>query len=118
MVIAGSESYIQNTTDEVAKATVKCLLSSVPASVPAIAFLSGGQSPVEATAHLKAINTIFKNHLPWTASFSFGRAIQQPALDIWKGEKVHLKEAQELLYKRAKLDASAVLGSYEAEIAV
>ncbi len=114
MVIAGTESAVQNSIDEVAEATVNCLLASVPASMPAIAFLSGGQSPDDAAAHLNAIHTKFKNHLPWIVSFSFARAIQQPALDIWKGQDSNINEAQKLLYKRAKLDAAARQGQYNA----
>ncbi|MEO5995718.1 MAG: class I fructose-bisphosphate aldolase [Chitinophagaceae bacterium] len=114
MVIAGTGAVKKNTVDEVAEATVNCLLASVPAIVPAIAFLSGGQSPVEATAHLNAINSNFKDRLPWIVSFSFARAIQQPALDIWKGQKSCVEEAQKLLYRRAKLDAAARQGKYHA----
>jgi fructose-bisphosphate aldolase class I len=114
MVIAGAESASQNSIDEVATATVNCLLASVPANVQAIAFLSGGQSPEEAAAHLNAINKNFKTHLPWIVSFSFARAIQQPALDIWRGKDANVEEAQKLLYRRAKLDASARRGEYNA----
>jgi fructose-bisphosphate aldolase, class I len=74
MIIAGTKSAEKNGIDEVVEATVNCLLESVPAAVPAIAFLSGGQSPEDASAHLNAIHTNFKNHLPWTVSFSFARA--------------------------------------------
>lgn len=112
MVIAGTKSSEKNSVDEVAEATVKCLLGSVPAAVPAIAFLSGGQSPADASAHLNAIHTNFKNHLPWIVSFSFARAIQQPALDIWKGQDANVEEAQKLLYERAKLDVAARRGEY------
>lgn len=112
MVIQGLESTEKNSVDEVAEATVNCLLESVPASVPAIAFLSGGQSPEAATAHLNAINKNFKNRLPWIVTFSFARAIQQPAIEAWKGEDRNAKEAQQILYKRAKLDAAARRGEY------
>ncbi len=114
MVIAGTESDNQNSIDEVADATVNCLLASVPAAMPAIAFLSGGQSPEDAAAHLNAIHTKYKNRLPWIVTFSFARAIQQPALDIWKGQEANVEEAQKLLYKRAKLDAAARRGEYNA----
>jgi fructose-bisphosphate aldolase class I len=116
MIIAGTESAVQNSIDEVAEATVNCLLTSVPATVPAIAFLSGGQSPEDAAAHLNAIHTKFKNHLPWIITFSFARAIQQPALDIWKGQEANVEEAQNLLYRRAKWDATARLGEYRVEM--
>ena len=116
MVIAGSESVVQNSIDEVAEATANCLLSSVPAAMPAIAFLSGGQSPEAATAHLNAIHLKFKNHLPWIITFSFARAIQQPALDIWKGREENVNEAQKLLYKRAKLDSATRRGNYNIQM--
>lgn len=112
MVIAGTGAVRKDSIDEVAEATVHCLLDSVPASVPAIAFLSGGQSPEDAAAHLNAMHTKFKNHLPWIVSFSFARAIQQPALDVWKGLDANVAEAQQLLYKRAKSDAAARAGNY------
>lgn len=112
MIIAGTASAFQNTVDEVAEATVHCLQASVPAAMPAIAFLSGGQSPENAAVHLNAIYTKFNYHLPWIVTFSFARAIQQPALDIWKGEEVNVDEAQKLLFQRAKLDAAARAGNY------
>lgn len=114
MIIAGSECTVQNSIDEVAEATVNCLLASVPKSVPAIAFLSGGQSPEEAAAHLNAINKNFKDQLPWIVSFSFARAIQQPALEIWKGEEINTKEAQKMIVHRAKYAATARRGEYNA----
>ena len=114
MIISGTGAVKRDNIDEVAAATVNCLLASVPATVPAIAFLSGGQSPEEAAAHLNAINKNFKNHLPWIVTFSFARAIQQPALDIWKGKEANVEEAQKLLYKRAKLDSAARAGNYAA----
>jgi fructose-bisphosphate aldolase class I len=112
MVIAGTESAHQNSIAEVAEATVNCLLASVPAAMPAIAFLSGGQSAEDATAHLAAINKNYKDRLPWIVTFSFARAIQQPALDIWKGQDENVEEAQKLLCSRAKLDAAARQGRY------
>lgn len=116
MVIQGLESPEKNSVGEVAKATVNCLLESVPASVPAIAFLSGGQSPETATAHLNAINKNFINRLPWIVTFSFARAIQQPAIEAWKGKDANIEEAQKLLYKRAKLDATARSGKYNKDM--
>lgn len=112
MVIAGTESANQNSVDEVAEATVNCLLASVPAVVPAIAFLSGGQSPENAAAHLNAINKNFEGRLPWIVAFSFARAIQQPVLDLWKGQQSNVERAQNLLYRRAELDAAALRGEY------
>jgi fructose-bisphosphate aldolase, class I len=87
MIVPGLACKKQDSIDEVADATVKCLLRTVPAAVPGIAFLSGGQSPELASARLNAMNVRFKNKLPWELSFSFGRAIQQPALDIWHGNE-------------------------------
>lgn len=116
MVIQGLDSNEENSPDDVADATVKCLLESVPASVPAIAFLSGGQSPEEASAHLNAINKIYKNRLPWIVSFSFARAIQKPAIEAWKGDDSNIHEAQQILYKRAKLDDAARAGEYKKEM--
>ena len=112
MVIAGKDSFGQNSIEEVAEATVNCLLSAVPASVPAIAFLSGGQSSEEADSHLNAINKNFKNKLSWIVAFSFARAIQQPALDVWKGQESNVEEAQKLLYNYAKMASEARSGEY------
>ena len=106
MVIQGLESNEKNSLDEVAAATVNCLLEWVPASVPAVAFLSGGQSPGIASAHLNAFNKNFKKRLPWIVRFSFARAIQQPAIEAWKGKDKNVKEGQNLLYMRAKCDAA------------
>lgn len=114
MVVAGTECAIQSSIEEVAEATVNCLLASVPTTVPAIAFLSGGQSPEIAAAHLSAINKDFRGRLPWIVSFSFARAIQQPALEIWKGQESNENEAQDSLYLRAKYASLARLGEYNA----
>ena len=116
MVIGGTESGVGNSVDEVAEATVNCLLASVPAAVPAIAFLSGGQSPQEASEHLNAINKNYKSRLPWIVAFSFARAIQQPCLDAWKGKDSNLEVAQKLLCHRAKLSAAARRGEYKPEM--
>ena len=88
MVLPGSTCPKQETVDEVADATVRCLLRAVPAAVPGIAFLSGGQSAELASARLNAMNVRFKSSTPWALSFSFGRALQQPALEIWQGDRV------------------------------
>lgn len=112
MVIAGTEAEEKDNTDTVAEATVTCLLQSVPAAVPAIAFLSGGQAPQEATEHLNAMNKNYKGQLPWTLTFSFARAVQQPALEIWKGADSNIEEAQKLLYQRARMDALASRGEF------
>jgi fructose-bisphosphate aldolase class I len=100
--------------DEVADATVKCLLRAVPAAVPGIAFLSGGQSAELASARLNAMNVRFKSRLPWALAFSFARAIQQPALEIWKGEEANASAAQQALIHRARCNRAARRGEYTA----
>jgi len=114
MVIAGKDCPEQNTIEEVADATVNCLLESVPAAVPGVAFLSGGQSAADASAHLNAMHVRFKGKLPWALTFSFARAIQQPALELWKGKDENVKAAQQMLYFRASLDNAARRGEYSA----
>ena len=100
--------------DEVADATVRCLLRAVPAAVPGIAFLSGGQSAELASARLNTMNVRFKSRLPWALAFSFARAIQQPALEIWKGEEAHVSAAQQALVHRARCNRAARRGEYTA----
>ena len=112
MVIAGKACSVQNSTEEIAEATVNCFLASVPAAVPAIAFLSGGQSPEEAAKNLNAINKNFRNRLPWIVAFSFARAIQQPVYGAWKGQQSNVEEAQNILCQRAKIAAAARRGEY------
>lgn len=114
MVVPGLKCLRQETVDEVADTTVKCLMRAVPAAVPGIMFLSGGQSSELASARLNAMNKRFKGKLPWGLSFSYGRAIQQPALEIWKGEEVHVPEAQQALYHRSKCNRDARRGEYNA----
>lgn len=116
MVLPGKECSDKNSIDEVAAATVKCFLSAVPAAVRAIAFLSGGQSPQQASQHLNAINKDYKDRLPWIVAFSFARAIQQPCLEAWKGKDVNVETAQKLLYHRAKLSAAARRGEYKSSM--
>ena len=115
MVIAGKSSKQRNSVQEVAEATYNCLLSSVPASVPVIAFLSGGQSPTEASEHLNAINKIYRTQLPWIVAFSFARAIQEPALNAWKGKEINTEAAQKILLHRVKLNSEACCGKYNKE---
>jgi fructose-bisphosphate aldolase class I len=112
MVVPGLECATQESVDQVADATVNCLLKTVPAAVPGIAFLSGGQSPELASARLNAMNIRFRNKMPWALTFSFSRAIQQPALDAWKGDDSHVSEAQKALLLRAKSNSAARLGQY------
>jgi fructose-bisphosphate aldolase class I len=98
--------------DEVADATVRCLLRAVPPAVPGVAFLSGGQSPELASSRLNAMNNRFKSRLPWALAFSFARAIQQPALEIWRGEQAHVLAAQQALLHRARCNRAARRGEY------
>ena len=114
MVLPGLACPKQETVDEVGDATVRCLLRAVPAAVPGIAFLSGGQSAELASARLNAMNLKFKSRLPWEVSFSFGRAIQQPALEIWQGQESHVVRAQQALYHRAQCNRAARRGEYSA----
>ena len=116
MVVPGSTCPTQDSVDEVADATVNCLLRAVPAAVPAIAFLSGGQSAELASARLNAMNVSFKSRLPWAVAFSFARAIQQPALEIWKGQDANVLAAQQALYHRASCNRAARRGEYSAEM--
>ncbi len=114
MVIPGLQSTQQVTIDEVADATVQCLLQSVPAEVGGVAFLSGGQSGEMASAHLNAMHVLHGATLPWPLTFSFARAIQQPAMSIWGGEEKNKHAAQQALYHRAKCDDAARRGEYSA----
>jgi len=114
MVLPGAASNVQPTVDEVADATVNCFLRSVPAAVPAIAFLSGGQPAELATARLNAMNVRFKSRLPWPLAFSFARAIQQPALELWKGHEANVSTAQQALVHRARCNQAARRGEYSA----
>jgi fructose-bisphosphate aldolase class I len=116
MVLPGLNCPRQETVDEVADATVKCLLHSVPASVPGIAFLSGGQPSELASARLNAMNVNFRSRLPWALTFSFSRAIQQPALEIWQGEESNVLAAQQALYHRAMCNRAARRGEYNSLI--
>lgn len=112
MVLPGSTCPKQDSADEVADATMKCLLRTVPAAVPGIAFLSGGQSAELASARLNAMNVRFKSRLPWQVTFSFSRAIQQPALEIWQGKESNIAAAQQSLTHRARCNAAARQGEY------
>jgi len=115
MVLPGSACSKHAEIEEVADSTVVCLLRAVPAAVPAIAFLSGGQNAELASAHLNAMNVRFKSRLPWALAFSFARAIQQPALEIWHGEETNVWAAQKALYHRALCNKAARSGEYLCE---
>ena len=114
MVISGSECPNRAGVEEVAKQTLRCLKRTVPAAVPGIVFLSGGQGNEEATAHLNAINLMGPN--PWPLSFSYGRALQGPALKTWKGQAANVAAAQKALYHREKMNSAACLGRYAAQM--
>jgi fructose-bisphosphate aldolase class I len=116
MVLPGMACTVQSTVDEVADATVNCFLRSVPAAVPAIAFLSGGQPADLASARLNAMNARFKSQLPWALAFSFARAIQQPALEIWNGCQANVEAAQQALYHRALCNKAARSGEYSSDM--
>ena len=116
MVLPGLACPKQETVEEVADITVECLLRAVPAAVPGIAFLSGGQSGELASARLNAMNVRFKSRLPWALAFSFARAIQQPALEIWRGKETNVSAAQQALYHRANCNRAARHGKYNDDI--
>jgi fructose-bisphosphate aldolase, class I len=115
MVISGANCPEQASVERVAEMTVRCLHNNVPESVPGIAFLSGGQSNELATAHLNLINAKYAAQCPWTITFSYARAIQQPALDYWHGDDANIPTAQQLLLHRAKLNSAASQGKYTPE---
>lgn len=116
MVLPGKDAAKQVGIDEAARATVSCLLSTVPAAVPGIAFLSGGQSPQDATAHLNAMHVLYSGLLPWALTFSFSRAIQDPELHCWQGREENVSGAQRLLYDRMVLNSLARKGEYNPEM--
>ena len=115
MVISGKEAGRQAGVEEVAQATVECLRRAVPAAVPGIVFLSGGQGVQQATAHLNAMNAMHDN-LPWELSFSYARALQEPPMEIWKGKSGSVEEAQRAFYHRLRMNGAARSGSYSEEM--
>lgn len=115
MVISGKGCPSQASPEEIAEATVRCFRRTVPAAVPGIVFLSGGQSPEEATVNLNAMNAIGEE-FPWELSFSYGRALQEPVLKTWKGEAANVPAAQKAYYHRAKLNGAARFGKYTPEM--
>lgn len=116
MVVPGLASPQQEAVDQVADATVNCLLRAVPAAVAGVAFLSGGQTAELASARLNAMNAKFKSRLPWALTFSFSRAIQQPALEIWRGKESQVLAAQQALLYRAQCNGAARRGEYKADM--
>ena len=115
MVVAGKDCPQQASVQQVAEATIQCLRRTVPAALPGIVFLSGGQSDELATAHLNAMNATGAA-LPWPLSFSYGRALQAPALKAWKGQAANVAAAQKALYHRAKCNSAACFGRYKPEM--
>jgi fructose-bisphosphate aldolase, class I len=115
MVIAGTESPRPASVQQVATATLRCLRRHVPAAVPGIVFLSGGQDDQVATAHLDAINRL-PGPKPWKISFSYGRALQDPALEAWHGRDENLKSGQQALAHRARCNGAASRGTYTEEM--
>ena len=116
MLLPGLTCSKQESDEAIADATVKCFLRTVPAAVPGITFLSGGQTAELASARLNAMNVRFKSKIPWELSFSYGRALQQPALEIWQGKETKVLEAQKALYHRGKCNLAARKGNYTAEM--
>lgn len=113
MVLAGNKHGEQSSAEEVGKATVRMLKESVPEEVPGVVFLSGGQEPVPATEHLDAIAD--HEPLPWELAFSYARAIQGPALEIWKGKEENLEEARKEFFKRLQMNVAADMGVYSTD---
>ena len=116
MVLSGYKCSEQASVNEVAEMTVTVLKRCVPSAVPGIAFLSGGQSNEDATAHLNSMNKILDNNSPWNLTYSYGRALQAPALDAWLGKEENVLAAQDAFYKRAKLNSLATKGDYSEDM--
>ena len=116
MVLSGYECSEKASVEDVAELTVTVLKRCVPSAVPGIAFLSGGQSDEDATAHLNAMNQILGENSPWNLTYSYGRALQAPALKTWEGKEEHVSAAQGAFYKRAKLNSLATKGEYSTEM--
>lgn len=114
MVVSGKESPERAGPEQVAESTVRCLRRFVPAAVPGVVFLSGGQSPEEATENLNAINSL--GDQPWQLSFSFARALQGPVMETWRGDDSKILAAQKVFYHRAKMNGAARYGEYTKEM--
>jgi fructose-bisphosphate aldolase, class I len=113
MVVSGYDGSDQAGIDAVAETTIRCLENTVPAAVPGVVFLSGGMSDEDATARLNAMNQ--RGAHPWELSFSYGRALQAPALKAWGGDEANVEAAQQAFYRRAKFNGAARTGSYAPE---
>jgi fructose-bisphosphate aldolase class I len=114
MVLSGKDCPQQASVQEVAEATVRCMKRVVPAAIPGLVFLSGGQTDSQATEHLNAMNQL--QGLPWQLSFSFGRALQAPVLKAWKGDPANVADAQRAFHHRASCNSKARFGKYTAEM--
>jgi fructose-bisphosphate aldolase, class I len=114
MVLSGYDATDRASVDDVADVTLECFYKHVPAAVPGIVFLSGGQSDEDATAHLNAMNA--RGPHPWQLSFSYGRALQAPALKAWGGKEENVEAAQRAYYHRAKMNSAARTGMYAPEM--
>lgn len=111
MITCGKNVALFSSPEEIADYTISLFRNNVPAAVPTINFLSGGQTPQQATANLNAINSV--GYQPWNLSFSYGRALQEDCLQAWSGKKANIKAAQDALFKRARLNSAACLGEYQ-----
>ena len=117
MVVSGKDAPKRAGVSEVAERTIRCLLRSVPAAIPGIVFLSGGQSEVEATAHLNAMNAMKRERdLPWELSFSYGRALQESAQKAWRGQAGNVAAAQRAYHHRARCNGAARTGAYSEQM--
>lgn len=115
MVVSAKKCPVQASVEQVAHDTVRCLKRTVPAALAGVVFLSGGQSTLAATAHLNAMNALYPS-LPWPLSFSYGRALQEPALKTWKGQAENVAAAQQALHHREKCNGLATMGKYSTEL--
>lgn len=114
MIVSGKDNPNKNTPEEIAEHTVRVLKESVPIAVPSVVFLSGGLSPTQSTEYLSAINKLGPH--PWELNFSFGRALQEPVLEAWKGKDENVEVAQRAFLKRARLNSLALRGEYRKEM--
>jgi len=114
MILAGKDSSQQASVQEIAEATIRVLKRTVPSAVPGVVFLSGGQTPAQATENLSAMNAI--GGFPWELSFSYGRALQEETLKTWLGKEENYEAGQKTFYRRAKLNSLARYGEYSPEL--